>query len=497
MRKFLAVLSILLLTVSAFASADDLVKTLRNLANKEGTEVQYLDQPVVSVTLVNRPLGEVLVNLAKQTGYSFRTSTGVDLNRKVTVVADNLPLGKVLNMVAGELGYVAVVKGDEFYVSDLVRVSYKLPPEVFEGERVSYTVGGKVKTKAEETAAAGTTGGESQSTITGVFSGEKQQEGRRQFLYFRRAVEALLSKDGTLSLDPTTGIMCVVDHPRYVKRVEDFVDRWNSEYKKQVFVEAAMVEVVFEGTNALGIDWSAVKRELVRIGSTVAGYSITSTLSNVVTSTPVLVANIAATTAGTNRNPFEAVVKVLERQGKVKLLSQPKLLLYNHQVGNISAVVSVPYISSIEKNYTGENFASYTYSVSRVNEGVSFAVTPHIYPDGKTLTLTVYPTYSTIKEWKKFKLEDVELEDPVVTIRQTYTKFTLHDGDFVVIGGAQTTQNRKASVKVPLLGDVPVLGWAFRSSEKIAYKGEIVIMLHAKVVNTGFSLQKIEEKPEI
>jgi len=211
-----------------------------------------------------------------------------------------------------------------------------------------------------------------------------------------------------------------------------------------VRIDAALVEVTDEGLKDLGVEWSWQDGHFTFAQT--QGIQANLDTSNVKTS------------------DFTAAVKALVTQKKANLLANPNISCVDNEDASIfigelrrfrgSTVVS-PGVGTVQGTET-------------VPVGVALLVRPRIHPDGN-ITLKVHPVVSTV-------LSTVD-GLPQTASREADTTVNLREGEELIIGGLFRTEDTKTADKVPLLGDLPILGALFRSSTNTKNKSEIVVII--------------------
>lgn len=176
-------------------------------------------------------------------------------------------------------------------------------------------------------------------------------------------------------------------------------------------------------------------------------------------------------------------INYLVKNSKGRIVSNPRILITNGQESTID--ITQDYIESTDSEqsaYTGGTIATRTYNIGS-DAGIKVSITPFISPDGY-VTMNIKPEYSTI-------LNQVSATDSV----GTYVAATLlshrnldlkniriKDGETLVIAGMINEEEQKSIGKVPVLGDLPIIGTIFRSTTSEKKKNEMVIMLTPKIV---------------
>ena len=173
----------------------------------------------------------------------------------------------------------------------------------------------------------------------------------------------------------------------------------------------------------------------------------------------------AIISAGTN---IEALIEMLATKGSAKILANPKILVMNNQEANIDIVEEIPYQQiTMEGNRT-------IITTNFKEVGIKLKVKPQINPDG-SIVLTVEPQQS-------YKTGETVQGVPVVDTSRTLTTFLLKDGETATIGGLIREVENKTEYKLPLLGDIPILGHLFKRTIKSKDKRELTIFITATLV---------------
>ncbi len=174
---------------------------------------------------------------------------------------------------------------------------------------------------------------------------------------------------------------------------------------------------------------------------------------------------------------FSFLFHALQTDSRVEVLSRPILLVRNGQEGKITIADQVPYVESTQINDTG----STNSSVGREDVGIVLTATPQISPDG-------YVTIKLKQELSNIAGENIQLTEgvssPIFQTREVDTNVTVRDGETVVIGGLISARESEAENKVPILGDIPLLGWLGRRTAVSKSRGELLIVLTVDILRT-------------
>ena len=179
---------------------------------------------------------------------------------------------------------------------------------------------------------------------------------------------------------------------------------------------------------------------------------------------------------------------------KARVLANPKLLITNGQESTIDLTqdyvekVTSEFLSSTSTGGAGTGTVQRTYTIGS-DQGIKVVLTPFISPDGY-VTLNIKPEYSTVAGEVRTPSEtndgSTDLQATLLSRRNLDLKnIRIKDGETLAIGGLIQENEQKTVQKIPVLGDLPVIGAAFRSSSTTKAKTELVIMITPKIINDG------------
>lgn len=221
---------------------------------------------------------------------------------------------------------------------------------------------------------------------------------------------------------------------------------------RQVVIEARVEEISLKALRDLGIDWTAITDDL--------------TFQQVtkITDTNFSIAKVGDVTA---------TLKVLEETGDSTVLANPKVAVLDGQEANIHIGDRVPIV--IDKKETDANGnVVITTTVEYIDAGIMLKVAPRINSSGY-ITTRVKPEVSSITG-------QTEQGYPEIRTRTAETTMTLTDGETIMLGGLIQEEEIETLRKVPLLGDIPILGKLFQTRERDKRQTEIVIFLTPKIL---------------
>jgi type II secretory pathway component GspD/PulD (secretin) len=170
-----------------------------------------------------------------------------------------------------------------------------------------------------------------------------------------------------------------------------------------------------------------------------------------------------------NATILTASLNALVTQSKAKVLSAPKVVTVNGQQARIEAVQDIPFRTAV----VSANGAV-TESFQLVSAGIILTVTPTINAEDR-ITLRVQPESS-------FPTSDTTPAGPVISTRKAQTTVSIKDGETLVIGGLISDQDTKAVQKVPILGDIPIIGVFFRNNTTRKIRNELLVFVTPRII---------------
>jgi len=292
--------------------------------------------------------------------------------------------------------------------------------------------------------------------------------------------------------NPETGVISVRGTNKQHERVQEFIDKVMGSAKRQVLIEATIVEVSLKDGFQAGIDWS-------RFGNSAnsSGFRFQQSLG------PTIDAASTGFSVG-YINPISSLgsiassITLLQQFGNTKVLSSPKLMVLNNQTAVLKVVDNLVYFTVQVQNNLVTNAGSIntvTTTPNTVPVGVVMSVTPQI-SDLNMVNINVRPTISrkiddVIDPNPSLQALKVVSKIPVIQVREMESLLQINSGSTAVLGGLMEDTIQRNSDRVPGLSNVPVVGKAFRGQDDVTKKTELVIFLRPTVI-TNASLESDE-----
>jgi len=172
---------------------------------------------------------------------------------------------------------------------------------------------------------------------------------------------------------------------------------------------------------------------------------------------------------------FNFLIRALQVEGRLEVLSRPSLLVQDNQEASINVGESVPVVRDLAITGVGTVQPSVDYQ----DVGVKLDVTPIINPDD-FINMEIAPEISALGASSVSIGSGVTL--PIFTQRKAETSVTVKDGETIIIGGLITSRTTETENKVPVLGDIPFVGVAFRATVRSTTKTELLMVLTPHVI---------------
>jgi general secretion pathway protein D len=259
--------------------------------------------------------------------------------------------------------------------------------------------------------------------------------------------------------------------------------------REMVYIEALVMEVDARKDLQLGVEWTAVGE--TQIGGKAAAVGGGFVNQAVQSALPGLASGLlpfgfsmgvfteAIEIAGVQFSNLTALVRALKEDRSVSIVSTPQILTIENEEAKITVAQNLPFQSGTS-TFQDDVFTTFEYR----DVGTTLSVTPQIGPEG-TVTLAISLELSVLESTTDFK--------PTTLKRTIDTDVLLKDASTLVIGGLIEDNRTLSEFKVPLLGDIPVLGWLFKYQSEAHQKTNLYIFLTPRVVKQSAAAADLSE----
>jgi general secretion pathway protein D len=309
--------------------------------------------------------------------------------------------------------------------------------------------------------------------------------------------------DAYFSIDPETHrIVYIADEKtaQYIAQVLTNLDR----PKPQVLIKVVFVEVTYNNASDIGVEGGWGRENMngtIKSASAVNGFGLSGLSSIVGTNVnqfgqPIssfsAVSPITQPGAGLYQilgQDYQVTLRAIAQAGRAKILSRPSILARNNQPATINVGQYVPLITSVSYNpLNGTPINSITYTTV----GVTLQVTPFITADG-LVQMMVSPSISSLDPTITVPIA-AGVNAPVIDNRSADTVVVTADGQTVIIGGLMESDKSQTDTKIPLLGDIPLLGNLFKRRQRSNAQTELLIFLTPRIVQNPTELAALSAR---
>lgn len=298
--------------------------------------------------------------------------------------------------------------------------------------------------------------------------------------------QRLLSKRGSAVVDQRTNTVFVQDTPSHLEEARKLINQIDVPVR-QVMIEARIVEATDNFGKNLGVRLGYKSTDAFSIGNSTklfgnigANTPTAGSLAGVTmpAATPYVNLPSAGTAGAFSMLLFNSSVSkllsveltALETDSKGKVISSPRVVTSDQTEATIATGTEIPYQQASSSGATNVAFKAAT---------LSLAVKPQITPDNNVIM--------DIKV-SKDSVGQLYAGVPSIDTNSVVTQVLVENGGTVVIGGVYQQQQSDGVNKVPLLGDIPVLGYLFRSTAKLDNKSELLVFITPKIIQEAMSL---------
>lgn len=412
-----------------------------------------------SFSLREADLKDVLRGIAKETNYNVVVEP--EVKGTATVDLKNVTMDKALDYILEPLNYTYKMDGNTIYVS-----KPKLETKTFQLNYAAFS-------KLTDSIVAGSSGTQrTGQLVVGVNMRTRTEMDAWQG--FNDTLRTMLSADGKMTFNKQAGLVSVTDYPKNLKQIASLVKSLDESVQRQIMIEAKVVEVELLGTNREGVNWQI-------LGAQLWGYGINAQQQ--------FIDPLASTAVGANfmrlfvgsqhLNIQNTFLDLLKQQGKVNVLSNPKLSTLNNQRAVIKVARDQAVFESTSTISVG-GVPTIASIIRYITIGLILDVVPYVDDQGN-IVMNIHPML-TQDTGQVTTDKTTGNTVPILDIREVDTTARVKEGEMIVIGGLIKEQKLETSTGVPGISGVPFIGWPFRYWTKTTDRTELVIFLTPRVV---------------
>ncbi len=433
-----------------------------NDSNTESKEVystlSQRMQKKISIDFRNTPIEDVLRIMADQSGVDIIKSPKVI--GEVTATLTDIPLEEALNNILAAHGYGYIAGNNMIRIASLEEMSELSERLVSKIYQISYA----------------------------------------DVLEVETALKKFISPRGSLSANPGTSNIIVIDNESRMKAISDFIKEVDR-ITPQIEVEARIYDITSKDRLDIGVEWQAGRNTTYSATAGTTATAASGTAGIVALENPLGGAynsridpfttgafkgatGKAESAVGVLRfgwlNPaidIDVALRAQQENIDAKLLANPRILVLDNEKANIKIVSEIPY-QQITDTSGGGSIGSTAFR----EVGVELEVTPHLTREGM-VRMHLKPKFSVQTSSVLLGTgTSTTFSQPVVDKREADTTLLIEDGRTVVLGGLRKKDVSKQINKIPLLGDVPLIGAAFRFEGESTTTSELVVFITPRII---------------
>ena len=410
----------------------------------------------ISVDFRDTPIDDVIMTIGKQVDLDI--VKGPDVTGNVTATLTNVPLKEALD-------HILTAYGAGFVASEnMIRIvpSSQLTEETEKMVSKVYRI---------------------------VYADVKEVE---------KVLAKVISKRGTISANPGTSNIMITDVESKIAAIDTFVEEMDRR-TALILVEARIYDISNTDSLDIGIEWNAGRNTGYGtgyptldsssgriIGGPASGFSNSDPFVNGSFSSPIEKASATSVVSFGILNQhidIDTLITAAQDKGAAKLLASPRIFVLDNETAHIKAIREIPYQRLQQGGY--QSFGTTEFK----EVGVELQVTPHLAKDG-WIRLHLMPVFSVQSGNIPIPLEtsagvgqEIRTSpQPIVDRREADTITLVQDGDTVVIGGLRKEEITTEQSKIPLLGDIPILGMLFRFEGEERISSELVVFITPRLI---------------
>lgn len=408
----------------------------------------------ISMDYRDADLKVVLKALSIQAGLNFIASQEIE-DRRVTLYLDNVPVREAINklLYANQLDY-------EFFESANIFVVKPAAPEVKTITRVFPLKHARVESSRIE------------GEITEYLGTSRGEE-----IGIKYAIKNLLSDQGSFVEDVRTNSFIITDNPARIRMIESAIKEIDVSVP-QLMLEVEILDVQKATLDKLGFQHSESPLTLARGQKFFMGDLTKKGLD--IGSPGVAGAVIAG-------NNYAALLNLLRQHSDTRSLARPRILTLNNEPAEIAILAdAVIGTKRTRESYTEDEVSKFefTFEAEREEVGISLRVVPQIHMESGEITMFLYPK---VAEARMSTVQPAILpagQTPFQDIEERRTKSVVkvRDGETIVLGGLIYQSREETFSKVPMFGDLPILGAAFRHRKKDVQERELLVFITPHII---------------
>lgn len=414
---------------------------------------------------------------------------GVDLGKRISLVANNIPLQAFLDLMSVRTGYdftLRVVGRDvTVRIASVAHRSWNLTGLSHNRKSVT-TVGGEDSEQGGGAGAGGiaaqggtSSGGGSQAkraTEMTITSEEDEWETTiAQIRAMLRTDEE--GSEAIVTAVRSVGLIHAYGPPTLIRAADRWVTDLIDSTGTQVHLAMSIHEVTLSDNRAAGINWTLLTDGVFADGEGIVSAGVQGSLQTALGVSGA--GSLTISTTGLLRDDsLGLLLNFLNQFGRTTLLTQPNVTVSNGRSATLSSGEEFSFVESVIVNTTSQGTSTITPVLSRILVGVEFTVTPRVRGDGKIL-LDIVPVVSTLQSFNEFSVGDSTFQTPRIALNEMATQVVVVPGQTVHVGGLITDRLTETINRLPV-SQRSFFDKLFRAESNSLERRELVLTITAR-----------------
>ena len=426
----------------------------------------------------NLPLKIYLSTISQVTGYNVITTPEID-SQKTSINLENIEVWRAIKSLLYKFGYGFKVSQEDLIITESETRIFNIAMPAVDQNFTDETSNESFADNNNNSSSSSSNNQSSQDIKVGTkIYYENNSPKLSLWTDLENNIKSMVTeKIGSYSINKVSGSIIVTDKPQVLDKIGDLVSTINESLSRQQSFEIQIIEVTLTNDFENGIDWTAVTSAVKGLNSlnlstnfTAQGFTSGQLLS--------LSSSGPTTTGGTTTNGVSMLIKALDSQGSVNVVSKPSITVSNMFPCVIQEVTSIPYISGTGQTI-GNNVTQSNVTTSQVSDGLTMRLEAKI-DDDKTV-LNISAAVNTLDSMTTVPVGNgLTIQEPQVSTKSITTNVGVESGKSLILGGLISTTKTISQQGMPYLNKIPFIGGAFGYKSKSGQKTELVIIITPK-----------------
>jgi len=287
--------------------------------------------------------------------------------------------------------------------------------------------------------------------------------------------------------DPSTNALVIVASPQDFEVISQIVEKLDI-VREQVLVEMLIMEVTEESLQEIGIDWATMDTV---VSDSIRGFGVTNFGPRI--------DYLGGTSEGLNVGAWKrtdsglqigAILHAMQNESGVNILSTPSIVTSNHRTAKLVVGENRPFVTESRITESGETIEPTVIKTFEYKDvGITLEITPHV-SQGGLIRLSIDSEFTKLIE----DVTNLSADTPATAKRSAQTVVTMGSGATIVIGGMIRDDTTRAVKKIPLLGDLPLVGLLFQNQRDIVQKTNLLLFITPYVMSSQEDLVNMTDR---